>query len=792
MAWKHRTRRLGTSSPGFEGDSPDPALSSRAAPLQPWAHALQAIERTCLGDLLCLAGLLLIVVLLWWPAWQEPDSFWYRPGAEFSDLTAGHWPKIAYVIQSWRQYRQIPLWLPLTMGGAPLVGNPLSAFFYPPNWLFLLLPINLALHVILALHLFGAGAAFYGLVRWSYGRSRLAAFVAGVGYMLTPKLIAYLGVGHLGLTEAFAWLPLLLWLLRRALQRADAYSPAWCGAALALCYFADPRIAFYGALLLGSYALYRLAGLWRQESWRAALRAALRLSLAPAALLLVGAVQMLPTLELMTATTRAALTLQDAGFDSLPWRYLIGYLIADRGGYHEWMTYLGLAPLGLALLAVWRGAERERWFWIGFALLGVLYSLGTNAPLFPIVYHLFPSLGWIRVPTRALLLVALAVNLLAAWGVDALSRGAWSPTARRWATRIGFAGLVTCLGLGGGFLWLLGPETPAAVLVLGGIGAALMALLLLTVRRWLPLPAAQLALASLVVVDLWSMARSLVELRPASEVFATGAAPAAFLSARQGRFRVYSPSYSIPYHVGSRSGLEQLDGVDGLILRWTAGFMSLAGGYPIPPGYWVTIPVFPHQSDMRTCWQDAVPDARLLGLLNDRFVVAEFPISAPDLVLRARTGSSYVYENRRCMPRAFVVTQAERAASWEDAQARLAGGFDPASGALVEGGPALDGPQGWQPAQVTFFSANRIVVEAQADRPALLVLGETWYPGWQVLVDGVAKPLYRVDGIARGVYLEPGAHVVTWRYRPASLRWGGVITLLGLAGLCVPGILRCR
>jgi len=620
------------------------------------------------------------------------------------------------------------------------------------------------------------------LIRCSYRRSPFAAFVAGLSYMLTPKLIAHIGAGHAGLTQAFAWLPLTLWLLRSAIERRSGYRATWCGAALALAYFADPRVAFYNALTLGAYALYRLIGVWRKEGWHATLGLGLRLLLVPAMLGLVGAVQILPTLELMTTTTRATLTLDDAGHDSLPWRYLIGYLIADRGGHHEWMTYLGLAPLGLALLALWQSPELERWFWGGLAAAGILYSLGTNAPLYPLVYHLLPILGWVRVPPRALLLVILAMNLLAGLGTDQVLKGNWTSGTRRWAVRIASASLLTCGGLGIGFALLMGREVPAAILTLPIIGAALVGLFLLSVQGRTPLPLLQAALAALLLIDLWSMGRSALALRPYEEAFAEGAAPAAYLSAQQGRFRVYSPSYSISQHVGARLGLEQLDGVDPSQLRWVHHFMSLAGGYQTIE-YGVTIPPFPDNSDVRTFWRDAIPNAALLGLLNGRFVVAEFPISTPDLTLRTRAGSSYVYENQRCLPRAFTVSRAQRVVGWEEAQAQLAAGFDPAEGALVEVGPALEGPSGWQPAHVRSFSPNRIVVEAEVQQPALLVLGEVWYPGWQVTVDGVRQPYYRVNGIVRGVYLEPGTHVVTWRYRPVSLRWGSALTVVTLAGL---------
>jgi uncharacterized membrane protein YfhO len=241
--------------------------------------------------------------------------------------------------------------------------------------------------------------------------------------------------------------------------------------------------------------------------------------------------------------------------------------------------------------------------------------------------------------------------------------------------------------------------------------------------------------------------------------------------------------------VGAYSGIEQLDGVDPSQLRWVKQYMSLAGGYLVD-GYGVTIPYFPHDVQVRSAWRDAVPDASLLGLLNGRFVVAEYPIEAHGLMPVDRTDESYVYENKHVLPRAFSVAYVEQVADWPEAQRRLANGFNPAQGALVEGGGALTGAPGWQAAQVVHMTPNRVIVESLVAEPALLVLSEVWYPGWQVTVDGIQQPIYRVDGIVRGVYLDPGQHVVDWRYRPRSLLWGTCITLGTLLGLFAMGVTR--
>ena len=338
-------------------------------------------------DALYLGALLVFIALLFGAAWSQPEGMWYAPGAAYSDLTITHWPNWLLVRESVRSYGQVPLWRPSILGGAPHVGNPLAALFYPPNWLALVLPLNASFNLQYALHAVGAGAALYALARWGYGRSPFAAFIGGLGYALTPKWVAHVGAGHVGLCQAYAWLPLIAWSLRACLHQQEtgpqetgpqetgffrqpratkrctlhknpvSLGTLPCAAALAMAYLADPRVAFYASAMAALYAAVRLIGAWRRLGGRSALSLALSLLLIPLAFLLLAAVQIVPTAALMPSTTRAAITMQEAGQDSLPWRYLLGFAVANRGGYHEWMTYLGLLPPGLGLLALTLGRE---------------------------------------------------------------------------------------------------------------------------------------------------------------------------------------------------------------------------------------------------------------------------------------------------------------------------------------------------------------------------------------------------------------------------------------------------
>ena len=49
-------------------------------------------------------------------------------------------------------------------------------------------------------------------------------------------------------------------------------------------------------------------------------------------------------------------------------------------------------------------------------------------------------------------------------------------------------------------------------------------------------------------------------------------------------------------------------------------------------------------------------------------------------------------------------------------------------------------------------------------------------------VDGRRAPVWEVNGAMRGVVVPTGSHTVRDADRPASVLWGGIGTLLGIAG----------
>jgi uncharacterized membrane protein YfhO len=81
-------------------------------------------------------------------------------------------------------------------------------------------------------------------------------------------------------------------------------------------------------------------------------------------------------------------------------------------------------------------------------------------------------------------------------------------------------------------------------------------------------------------------------------------------------------------------------------------------------------------------------------------------------------------------------------------------------------------------------------ISVTAPEGGLLVVNDTYYPGWTASVDGVAAPILWANHLFMGVPLEPGTHTVLLEYRPAAIPLGIAISLATLILLCLLPLVR--
>lgn len=672
----------------------------------------------------------------------SPGSVPFWPGAEFTDLMTAHLPVAAYIQRALSLYGRMPAWNPTILSGMPVLADPLSSLAYPPHWPLFVWPTATAATLLAVLHgIFGSlGLAAYLRRR---ERSTAAVTVAAIAFAGMPKLIGHFALGHLTTVYAVSWTPWLLLCCDKALDMDGKGRPSrpWAAAAGAvwgITALADIRWAAVAGFLGLGYLAFRLANRG-PKSWPDLGRSAL---VGAFTALLLPSVHLIPLWYWWRTSTRSALTMAERLELSLPPVQLIGLLLPPWAAWPEWITYFGVSILMLGLIAlVYRSGESR--FWWSVVAISILASLGNQLPVIGGALFSLPGLSGLRVPPRFLFAAGIGFSILAAGGIDSLSKS--RPRSIIGIRRLSAAAIA--VGMAAGALILL-PSLESALSGAMRSGLTLLALvvagsgLLLLIgssvdpgqARWLAW-----AWAVLIVIDLGVYNWSLIEARrvdqspPILEILAA--------KSPDTPYRVFSPSLSIAPYRAAESGFELAGGIHPLIYEPYWAHMAGATGFD-PRGYSVTLPPLP-SGDPHDPW-GVNPDAALLGRLNVLYMVSAYEVSAEgwDLLPESPTTGLYAYRNQSWRPRAWV----ELAGATSDVQ--------------VAGSP------------------GEILIKARG--PGRLVVSELSVPGWRLTVDDQGAAFSEEAAPLTAVQLESGEHVVEMRYRTPGRSIGMAGTLLGL------------
>ena len=97
-----------------------------------------------------------------------------------------------------------------------------------------------------------------------------------------------------------------------------------------------------------------------------------------------------------------------------------------------------------------------------------------------------------------------------------------------------------------------------------------------------------------------------------------------------------------------------------------------------------------------------------------------------------------------------------------------------------DGGEPLSGLP--QKVEIISEKNNRLQLLVNSKEDNLLVLSDTYYPGWKAFVDGTPQKIYQADYAFRAVPLNPGTHRLEFVYDPMSFKLGAGVTLFGILG----------
>jgi hypothetical protein len=676
--------------------------------------------------------------------------FIYPRYSDFSDLTISFYPNALQVHQAVFQDHTLPLWSDFLMAGSPLAADPMSGLWYLPTWLVNLFPSATSYNLVIIFHLILAGVGM-SLFLKREGLSDFSAIVGGLVFELTPKIWAHMGAGHYTLTMAVCFTPWLLLAEKEFIRSGYSWKRLFFpGIVFGLILLANMVWGPYAVFLWIAYSL--VAG-YQHSKNQAAARSGrwffkilgggiAQLMLA----LMISAPIWLPLSELAPLSSRALMTLADRLVYSLPFPNLLNLLIPNIGGMQEWVVYLGVFPLFLIALALWRSKKGSlTLFWGLVAGGGLLFSLGSNIPLVSFVYHL-PLFDLLRVPTKFYLLTCVAGAILCAHGFEILFKRSEKPIPafnRFWTTLALFA-----LSFSVGIPLVTHSWKMNFTWAIAAFGFSVLFLFLWSRLKLNPTMLGAV-LVTLVCVDLLGINLMGLKFLSWNQVMSEGSEVAAFLDTQPGAYRVYTPSYTLPQQTAASHGIRLANAVNPLMLMSYVDFMASATGIPITH-YSVTMPDFSTDSPS-TDAAGYTPDASLLGLMNVRFIASEFDIAAQGLDLVKTLGTTRIYENQEWKPMAWV-------------QPRTA-------------------PAGEEIQSTPVVTIHPNMFEMEVSGPGQLVFSEVYFPGWKLFVNGKEQPINIIQGIFMGANLIDGKASVKFLFQPTS-----VFLSLGLAALAWIGM----
>lgn len=734
--------------------------------------------------------------------------FWGLPALQFNPW---RW-------YAWENLRQgvIPLWNPLNGMGAPLAANYQLALFYPPGWLAFLIaalggaPAMAWAHTLLvALHLAWAGAGMALLLR-TLGMNRLAQTFGGLAFGLCGYFTARTSVFAMIWTGA--WLP---WVILFASQIAvpgnktretTRFIPTGLVASLAFMLLAGhAQLSWYTLLLGGAWVL---VGGWSQDHWKGMLLAGGRFILAGLLAAGIAAIQIIPTGEYLLQSQRAASVdyYLALAYSFWPWR-LLGFVAPNLFGspglgnywgyaaYWEDAVYIGLLPFLLALGTVGMIHIRKKaeecqphsglvaFLWV-IILLAFLLAFGWNTPVFPFLYRHIPTFNMFQAPTRYTILVVFALALLAGIGTHRWRK----PGGRRLRglKRVIVAAFAVTIGAGASYFLLKGIRiasfVPATALAgMWGLGAGLLVLRMPPVdetkrwQRWSWVAAAWVA------TDLLAAAWGLAPSAPADLYKANDPATAPVQTALNGG-RVYlsqKEEYAIKFwrffRFGDFGALENWDHIRATLLpnlNLLDGIPSANNFDPLVPARYAT---WMQRLEKMTS-EERAPWLEIMGVSLIEQIDVTIPKGVEYLPLpKPRreywTSCAFSIEGEESAYSKIRELLVENDRDW----------------VVLESAGLLPGCQKDSTATIrnTGENGGEMTYEVNAGQNGWLVTADTWYPGWEVTVDGTSTHILRANDLFRAIAVPAGSHTIVFRYRPRSYLLGALIS--GLALLILSG-----
>lgn len=760
-----------------------------------------------------------VLVLVFCILWFCQDLVLYGEVPFYRDLTNYFYPLRYSLYESYRA-GQLPLWDRHFAQGFPNLAAFQTGVFYPPHFTFYFLEFFLTIRVLFVFHFLVAALGTYWLLRyWDY-----PCFLAIVGSLLFTLGGVVVSLSNiLNHFQSAVWLPWVILTWERVLL-----TPKWSNfvtftLVAALQFLAGSPEMFAMSIGMACLDGFRIRGLEPQVSSRRILGLVVGGILLMLALIMA---QFLPTAELILESRRGE---SIPAAEALMWSFnassLLNLFFLDKEvdpsisiGVRLFFarevpflasSYLGAISLFGISLWVYYGTRREKIFLTALALGSLAVAMGGNALIYPFLFQHVPFISAIRFPEKFFFLTYAFVFLMTMRGL----KGLWLDPTKNLKAPMIILGAICLTWVGLYFTLRLHSEMvaefiaantnipplsdiheKATVSVLTNLQRQLILSLALfflfilmkadKIRPWL----FSILLVAVVFVDLaWAHRSFLFPLdperiyqsqpviRPAdsrlSRFFYYPAArdlhPAFFSVLGRPTFEqsvALSFQNYLP-NVGVMHGLDYFQEIDALNRRPYTDFLSVANRL------------------------DFDGQVQLLRTFNVRYLVSfrQLPEKGIRFVEQFPKYFSWLYRVDGTVPRAYIVDRVFVEKQPLKVLERLSQlQFDPLRQVVLDHSVAIQPSESFEAqASIEQYENNSVTVQTTANQEGVLVLADSFYPGWKAFLDGNETKILRANHFFRAVVLPKGAHRVEFKYEPWSFKLGWIISLFTFTGVIV-------
>jgi hypothetical protein len=728
----------------------------------------------------------------------------------FGDLVAYFYP-MRFILYESFQNGELPLWSRNLSMGFPFLANPQSAVFYPLHVVFSFLPFLTSIRFLFVVHHFVAAAGSYLLLReWRY--PHWLALTGAVLFSFGGTLISLTNL--LDHFQSAVWLPWVLLFGERAIRTGFSRDFLLLTMTLLVQVLAgSPEIYAMSVGILCVNSL-RLKAERLDITWRQVIGILLGPNLLVAGLAMV---QILPSVELFRHSWRfQAIPEAQAMMWSLnPLSVANLFLLDKEVNLHSPQGvnffFARQRPLILSLYAgaillpgigLWLvvSSRKERAITLALVAAVFILALGSYTPLYLLLSSI-PLLEFIRFPEK---FCFVGTILLQRMVLTSLSRFFYSARLSLWTTGLALflPFLAICviylvfrlnMPLLVGFVaWAKhsGIHDVSTLRIAPAVLVHLERQILLTfgifMLLWLwkagKLEAALCALLlfGLTFLDLYSAHQPYQFALDPVSVYEK---PMVLNVSNKTQFRLFynhELSYLDPdsYSFTARPFPETVSSVKAALMPNTGVFQGFDYMQELE-----SLARIPYHLFLRVAGQ-LPPEHlyRLLGALNVKYLSSLQPLGGAGvrLVTYLPDYPLWLYEVDSAVPRAYlaekIIVEADPTRSIE----RLASpGFDPLKDVILQTPLAAQETTDLRgEARISKYENSLVRIEASLNRPGILVLADSFYPGWEVYVDGKKSQIQRANFFFRGVLLPAGQHRVEFKYEPYSFRLGFILSLI--------------